>query len=126
MANIKVKHRLTLGFGLLVVVIAASMGFAIVQMQEVRNESLEVSTVHVPRARFGHDVLDALNDNARSARSALLTDSADQASQFLAQGQATATVISAAMDNLSKVQGSAQSMQLTENVKTVRCLSCRI
>jgi methyl-accepting chemotaxis protein len=120
MANIKVKHRLTLGFGLLVVVIAASMGFAIVQMQEVRNESLEVSTVHVPRARFGHDVLDALNDNARSARSALLTDSADQASQFLAQGQATATVISAAMDNLSKVQGSAQSMQLTENVKTVR------
>ena len=49
MASMKVKHRLTLGFGLMAAVIAVSMGVAVAQIRALRAGIKEISTVHIPR-----------------------------------------------------------------------------
>jgi len=120
MASIKVKHRLTLGFGLLVVVIAASMGVAVLQIRALRDGIAEISTVHVPRAKAANDVIDGINSHARAARTLLLADTPDLINDQMRQADGAAGPITAAMNQLETIQGSAQSMQLYETAKAAR------
>jgi len=120
MASMKVKHRLTLGFGVLVVVIAAGMGFAIIKMHQLRDSMQEISTIHVPRTRAANMAIGGLNDNARSARTMLLADNPDLINQQMQQALSASAVINTAMTQMEAIPGSPESAQLLETVKNTR------
>ncbi|WP_199104202.1 methyl-accepting chemotaxis protein [Aquitalea sp. ASV11] len=72
MNNLKVTHRLLLGFGLLVAVIIAAMAVAISQIHSLRDDIDEIANVHVPRAAEANKVIDDVNVTARATRTLLL------------------------------------------------------
>jgi methyl-accepting chemotaxis protein len=72
MNNLKVTHRLLLGFGLLVAVIIAAMAVAISQIHSLRDDIDEIANVHVPRASEANKVIDDVNVTARATRTLLL------------------------------------------------------
>jgi len=120
MSSMKVKHRLTLGFGLMVAVIAVSMSISVMQIRSLQTGIQEMSTVHVPRAAAANAAFDALNDNARAARTILLTDDPALIDSQLQQALASKEPIDAAMAQLESIQGSPQSMQMVETIKSDR------
>ncbi|WP_353851347.1 methyl-accepting chemotaxis protein [Aquitalea sp.] len=73
MNNLKVTHRLLLGFGLLVAVIIAAMAVAIAQIHNLRDDIDEIANVHVPRASEANKVVDGVNLTARASRTLLLS-----------------------------------------------------
>jgi methyl-accepting chemotaxis protein len=73
MNNLKVIHRLLLGFGLLVAVIIAAMAVAIAQIHTLRDDIDEIANVHVPRASEANKVVDDVNLTARASRTLLLS-----------------------------------------------------
>jgi len=74
--TMKVKHRLTLGFGLLLAIIVLAMGYTAWQLRTLRSSIDELAAMHVPRAGVANQVLFNINLTARSSRTALLTDDA--------------------------------------------------
>ncbi|WP_215781584.1 methyl-accepting chemotaxis protein [Paludibacterium sp. B53371] len=120
MASMKVKHRLTLGFGLVIVVIAASMGIAVSQISSLRASVEETSSVHVPRAKAANDIIDAVNAHARSVRTMLLADSQDMIDGQIKQAEASSREVTAAFEVLTNTPGSAESMQLQQEAQTSR------
>jgi len=73
MNNMKVKHRLLLGFGILVLVIVGAMAVALVQIRSLHADIDEIANVHVPRAAEANKVVDDINLTARATRTLLLT-----------------------------------------------------
>ena len=76
MNNLKVTHRLLLGFGLLVMVIIAAMAVAIAQIHSLRSDIDEIANIHVPRAAEANKVVDNVNITARATRTLLLSKDA--------------------------------------------------
>ncbi len=73
MNSMKIKHRLLLGFGLLVAVIVAALGVAVTQIRALESNIDEMANVHVPRAASANKVVDNVNQIARATRTLLLT-----------------------------------------------------
>jgi methyl-accepting chemotaxis protein len=116
----KVKHRLTLGFGLVIVVIAASMAVAMFQLGSLRSGIVETSSVHVPRAKAANDVIDAVNAHARAARTMLLTDDPALILSQKKLADQSSEIVSTAMSQLDATPGSAESMQQQSQAAAAR------
>ncbi len=74
MASMKVKHRLTLGFGILLVVIGVGMGSGVHELSDLGNGVRETSTIHVPRAKAANKIIDNVNLIGRGMRQLLIDD----------------------------------------------------
>ncbi|MBV8047671.1 MAG: MCP four helix bundle domain-containing protein, partial [Paludibacterium sp.] len=120
MASMKVKHRLTLGFGLVILVIAASMGIAVMQISGLRAGIQETSMVHVPRAKAANDVIDAVNLHARSVRTVLLAEDPNLISSQLQQANSASQLVTDAMNRLAAIPGSEESMRIQQDVQATR------
>jgi methyl-accepting chemotaxis protein len=120
MASMKVKHRLTLGFGLVIAVIASSMTLAVLQLNNLRESITEMSTVHVPRTRAAHNVIDAVNLHARAVRTMLLADSQAMIDLQLKQGEDGSRQVNAAMNTLASIDGGEATRLLQSQIPPVR------
>ncbi len=74
MTALTVRSRLTLGFGVLLVVIATGLGMAIAEIGSLVQGIRETSDVHVPRTNAANDIGDTLNLIGRGTRQLLLDD----------------------------------------------------
>ena len=120
MASMKVKHRLTLGFGLVIAVIASSMTLAMLELETLRDGIVEMSTVHVPRTRAANDAIAAINMHARAVRTVLLAETPELIDSQLKQAQEASRKVTDAMDRLAAVPGGPESMQLQAQVQPTR------
>ncbi|HEX7641417.1 MAG TPA: methyl-accepting chemotaxis protein [Burkholderiaceae bacterium] len=74
LANLKVSHRLTLGFGVLIVLLTGSLAFAVVQMSDI-NQAVQVLTEdRMPKVNLANKWTMALLESARHERNMLIVD----------------------------------------------------
>ncbi|RMC93365.1 methyl-accepting chemotaxis protein [Aquitalea palustris] len=118
MNNLKVSHRLLLGFGLLVVVIIAAMAVAIAQIHSLRNDIDEIANTHVPRAAEANKVVDNVNVTARATRTLLLSKDPVVLEQQQKQLDESLTLITRQMSSLSSGVP-AEGQVLFDRLRTV-------
>ncbi|PXX38015.1 methyl-accepting chemotaxis protein [Aquitalea magnusonii] len=118
MNNMKVSHRLLLGFGLLVVVIIAAMALAIAQIHSLRSDIDEIASIHVPRAAEANKVVDNVNNTARATRTLLLSKDPVVLEQQQKQIDESLTLISRQMSSLSSGVP-AEGQGLFDRLRTV-------
>ncbi|WP_189537002.1 MCP four helix bundle domain-containing protein, partial [Paludibacterium paludis] len=74
--RVTVKHRLTLGFGILLAVIAAGLLLARHEILGLYDGIQDLTTVHVPRAEAANHLMDELNQLSRNQRLMFVDDRA--------------------------------------------------
>ena len=72
MNNMKVMHRLALGFGLLILLLAVAMTLAVRQLQ-VAGDLVGISSVHIPQVSVAHKLAANVNLTSRDVRNLLLS-----------------------------------------------------
>ncbi|SCK05565.1 methyl-accepting chemotaxis protein [Vogesella sp. LIG4] len=77
----KVKNLLVLGFGILLLLIAATSLLGIARLNMISTEIVAVSQDHLPRAAAANHISDHVNETARTVRTALLTPDVTLAAQ---------------------------------------------
>lgn len=101
MNNMKVKHRLALGFGGLLAIIIIAMSVAIVQIRELQGNIDEIANQNIPRANMAATVANNINIATRSVRNMLLMTDAQQIAGQQKQLDDTLASISEEMARLS-------------------------
>ncbi|TCP12610.1 methyl-accepting chemotaxis protein [Crenobacter luteus] len=119
MANMKVKHRLILGFGLVGALMVAAVLIAIFQIRTLQDGLEEVAQQRIPRASSANKVIDGINETARSVRTALLTDDATVVAGQLQQIDAAERGIDAAMLALGGIAADAKGTALQSQVADI-------
>ncbi|WP_206118786.1 methyl-accepting chemotaxis protein [Chromobacterium fluminis] len=76
MNNMKVIHRLVLGFGLLILLLAVAMTLAVRQLQGLAGDLVNISGVHIPQVSAAHKIAANVDLASRDVRNLLLTKDA--------------------------------------------------
>jgi len=84
-ANMKIGVRLALGFGMVVVLLAAVAFLGVTRLEQLHSGVEDIATDKWPKVERANLILDGINDIAVSARSLLLVETAEDQSQQIEQ-----------------------------------------
>lgn len=117
--DLKISHRLTLGFGLLALVIALMGLFSIVKVTEVQDSVKLMANDRVPKMVALYEIQNNVNVVARAVRNMLILSDPAQIKGERARVESARKAISERLDKLKEQihsdKGKAQLSTLTEN-----------
>ena len=99
-ANMKIGMRLGLGFGAVLLLMAAIAATGISQMASISDLTRRMATEDWNKTVLANDVIDLANDNARASYELFFVNSADGVAKLEARMEANKTSISAKLEQL--------------------------
>ncbi|MEQ6291737.1 methyl-accepting chemotaxis protein [Vogesella sp. GCM10023246] len=113
----KVKNLLVLGFGILLLLIAATSLLGIARLNLISSEIVAVSQDHLPRAAAANHVSDHVNETARVVRTALLSPDATLAAQQIKAADDAVRAIDTALEQLKQHPATTEAQPLEAAMK---------
>ena len=114
--NLKVSSRLALGFGVVSLLLAATVLLGIHSVANVSNNVDEMVKDKYPKVVISYDLIGNVNEIAIAMRNIVLSDSADTTRSELARIDTGRKAALADLDKLKKLVKSAQGRQLMDNI----------
>ncbi|WP_304622814.1 methyl-accepting chemotaxis protein [Roseateles cellulosilyticus] len=121
--NLTVARRLTLGFGLISVLILAFACVAWVQMSDVKAAIVQVVDDRYPKIDISRDIYDTVNAQARMLRNAIVATSVgktSEAGEFLARMDQQVESNNERMDKLRAIVNTPKGTQLFKAMSDAR------
>ena len=114
--NLKVSSRLALGFGVVSLLLAATVVLGIHSVAKVSDNVDEMVKDKYPKVVVSYDLIGNVNEIAIAMRNIVLSDSADATRGELARIDTARKAALADLDKLKKLVKSAQGRQLMDNI----------
>jgi len=114
--NLKVSSRLALGFGVVSLLLAATVVLGIHSVAKVSDNVDEIVKDKYPKVVVSYDLIGNVNEIAIAMRNIVLSDSADATRGELARIDTARKAALADLDKLKKLVKSVQGRQLMDNI----------
>src|SRR5690606_15757418 len=118
--NMKVGTRLGLGFGVVLVLLAAIALLGISRMNMLNQSIDELALNRFPKTVWANNVINALNLNARSLRNALLLSDAEAQNKELERVAEAQVIITENLKRLEQTIDTEEGAKVLETVRSVR------
>jgi methyl-accepting chemotaxis protein len=123
LSRMSVGKRLSLGFGLVTLLITLFAAAAWMQLSEIRSAVVQVVDDRYPKIDTSRDIYDAVNTQARMLRNAIIASSVDKTAEvdaFLANMEAAVTQNNARMDKLKAMINTPKGEEMFAAMSTAR------
>ncbi len=119
-ANLKIGHRLAIGFGLVIALMLVVTAIGVTQITRINNSIKSMARDHYPKTVMANTIKGALNDTSRSMRNVLFLSVATEIAAELAAIDKSGALIADTLARFEKSAGSEQDKKLIAEVKQAR------